>query len=172
MNDICNGQILSVSELTSAVDKTSEALLAAAIELLNDNVVLHLPDHFKNIHTTDDALLWYQTMQADARLFVIKMRQSKLIIGYIFIYEDTDNNAYIGYLLGERFWGQGFAKEALSDFIDWAKISAKWPQFLAGVEVKNTGSIALLEKLGFERVNGDDGDDDESNGNLFYQLPL
>jgi len=98
------------------------------------------------------------------------MRASKLIIGYIFIYEDTDNNAYIGYLLGEKFWGQGFAKEALSAFIDWAKISAKWPQFLAGVEVENTGSIALLEKLGFKKVSGNNNG--ESSGNLFYQLAL
>jgi len=168
MNDICHGQNLLVSELTSAVDNTSETLLVTAIELLNDNVVLHLPDHFKDINNTENALLWYQTMQADARLFVIKMRASKLIIGYIFIYEDTDNNAYIGYLLGEKFWGQGFAKEALSAFIDWAKTSAKWPQFLAGVEVKNTGSIALLEKLGFKKVRGND----KSSGNLFYQLAL
>jgi ribosomal-protein-alanine N-acetyltransferase len=170
MNDICHGQNLSVSELTSVVDKTSEILLITAIELLNDNVVQHLPDHFKSINNTDDALLWYQTMQADARLFVIKMRASRLIIGYIFIYEDTDNNAYIGYLFGEKFWGQGFAKEALKTFIDWAKISAKWPQFLAGVEVKNTGSIALLEKLGFKKVSGNNNG--ESSGNLFYQLAL
>jgi len=170
MNSICHGQNLLVSELISEVDKTSEALLLTTIELLNDNVVVHLPDHFKNIYNTESALLWYQTMQADARLFVIKMRASKLIIGYIFIYEDTDNNAYIGYLLGEKFWGQGFAKEALSAFIDWAKTSAQWPQFFAGVEAKNTGSIALLEKLGFKKASGNGTD--ESCGNLFYQLPL
>jgi RimJ/RimL family protein N-acetyltransferase len=170
MNSICHSQNLLVSELISEVDKTSEALLLTAIELLNDNVVLHLPDHFKSINDTDNALRWYQTMQADARLFVIKMRASRLIIGYIFIYEDTDNNAYIGYLLGDKFWGQGFAKEALCAFIDWAKISAKWPQLLAGVEVENTGSIALLEKLGFKKVSGNNNG--ESSGNLFYQLAL
>jgi ribosomal-protein-alanine N-acetyltransferase len=62
------------------------------------------------------------------------------------------SHAWIGYVLTTAAWGQGFASEAC------AWLLADLPQrygvreIVASVDVRNAKSIALLERLGFERV--------------------
>jgi len=149
MINIINSHKLTVSEICIA-DISSQHFLSASIELLSDNVVRYLPVHFQNINSAEKALSWYQTLLADAQLFAIHKRHNQQIMGYIFAYEDTDNTANLGYLMGDQFQGNGYAKEALNGFIRWAKNNRQWHQLRACVAPENTGSMALLQTLGFE----------------------
>ena len=60
--------------------------------------------------------------------------------------------AWIGYALFPPFWGQGYATEACA----WLVAELTEPhgvrEILASVDTRNAKSIALLERLGFERV--------------------
>ena len=59
--------------------------------------------------------------------------------------------AWLGYTLTPSAWGQGFASEACAWLI--ADLPRRYavPQILASVDVRNLKSIAVLERLGFER---------------------
>tara|TARA_R110002095_G_scaffold113805_1_gene99328 strand:- start:67 stop:564 length:498 start_codon:yes stop_codon:yes gene_type:complete len=66
----------------------------------------------------------------------------------------------IGYLLGRRFWGQGFASKAVAGFL--AELHARFgPQVLeAGAYADNPASARVLEKLGFIKFGEIDGKSD------------
>lgn len=55
----------------------------------------------------------------------------------------------IGYDLKEDFWGCGYAVEAISQIIDFAKINMKIKEISAWIYVENDSSKKLVEKLGF-----------------------
>ena len=61
-------------------------------------------------------------------------------------------HAWIGYSLASVHWGQGFATEAAAWLV--AGLPKRWAlrELLASVDVRHAKSIALLERLGFERV--------------------
>jgi RimJ/RimL family protein N-acetyltransferase len=57
----------------------------------------------------------------------------------------------IGYLLARRYWGQGYAREAVSRLIDLLIVEEGARRIFADTDPDNAGSIALLERLGFRR---------------------
>jgi [ribosomal protein S5]-alanine N-acetyltransferase len=62
------------------------------------------------------------------------------------------DHAWIGYALFPPTWGQGYATEACAWLV--AELPARWhvTEILASVDTRNAKSIALLERLGFERA--------------------
>lgn len=60
--------------------------------------------------------------------------------------------AWIGYALVPPAWGRGYATEACAWLV--AELPARHAvrEILASVDVRNAKSIAVLERLGFERV--------------------
>ena len=61
--------------------------------------------------------------------------------------------ANIGYMLGRRYWGQGYATEAVGAFIAAAfERRQDLREIQAGVFDDNPGSAGVLRKLGFERI--------------------
>ncbi|RLV60043.1 N-acetyltransferase [Parashewanella curva] len=64
----------------------------------------------------------------------------------------------IGYRLLPEYWGKGLATEAGKACIDYAKHHLQFKEVLGDVDVQNTGSSIVLQKLGFEfqtQVNHD-----------------
>ncbi len=89
-------------------------------------------------------------------MFVVSETSSETIIGLLFVHVDKDQLAHIGYLLGEDYWGRGFASELLTGFIEFASGQADWSGLIGGVEKANAVSSHLLQKLGFvETADGD-----------------
>lgn len=62
------------------------------------------------------------------------------------------SHAWIGYMLAPAHWGQGYATEAGAWLV--AELRSQWllRDLRASVDVRNTRSIAVLERLGFARV--------------------
>lgn len=63
-----------------------------------------------------------------------------------------DQTAYLAYLIGAAFWGQGYATEACTRIVrllfdDYGVACVK-----AKVDTRNMASIRLLERLGFTRI--------------------
>jgi RimJ/RimL family protein N-acetyltransferase len=56
----------------------------------------------------------------------------------------------IGYWLGRKFWGNGYATEAAQAVIDWAFTEGAHEALQAGTRVTNPASRRVLEKCGFQ----------------------
>ena len=63
-----------------------------------------------------------------------------------------DQTAYLAYLFGTAFWGQGYATEACTRIIQLLFDDYGVTQIKAEVDTRNTASLRLLERLGFTRI--------------------
>ena len=68
----------------------------------------------------------------------------------------------VGYWIGREFWGKGLATQALREFV--AEVETR--PLHAWVAATNAGSIRVLEKSGFVRVDSRTTDVEE----LLYEL--
>ena len=78
--------------------------------------------------------------------------QDELIGKCILLSFDKQNlHAEIGYLLNREYWRKGLMHQAISAIVDFAFNTLKLHRIEADVDAENVGSLALLEKLGFQR---------------------
>lgn len=61
-----------------------------------------------------------------------------------------DGQAELGYWLGVKYWGKGYATEALHAVIDYAFTDLEHEALNAGARVTNPASRRVLEKCGFQ----------------------
>ncbi|MEV6292237.1 GNAT family N-acetyltransferase [Streptomyces sp. NPDC051896] len=82
---------------------------------------------------------------------------------------DEDGRVEIGYDLVEGARGQGYATEALRALADWALARDDVGSLFATIERDNTPSQAVVTRVGFVPVSGEDGTEPAS-GLLHYEL--
>ena len=58
----------------------------------------------------------------------------------------------VGYGFIERYWGQGFATEAVQGLVDWAFDQKTVTKVTAETNADNYGSIRVLENVGMKRT--------------------
>lgn len=83
----------------------------------------------------------------------IERRDNGRMIGDCFfkMMEDDLRQAEIGYTLARDAQRQGFATEAVAALLTWAFPTFDLHRVIAVVDVENTASVALLERLGLRR---------------------
>ena len=157
---------LKAAELTTPLPaELLSKLLMQLPNVLAPSVVNNLPPYFHGINTKAQANTWLQRMLSESRLLQVIAISGELI-GFVFIHENDDQTAHIGYLLAESHWGKGLATELLKAFISAVKNSKSWEKLIAGVEASNKASCQLLIKLGFIEQSSDNPD------NLFFEYYL
>ena len=68
----------------------------------------------------------------------------------------TENNEVeVGYALHKKFWGQGYASEALIALLEYAKEHIDAEYIIAYADVDNVGSTRVMEKSGMEYYKTD-----------------
>ena len=72
-------------------------------------------------------------------------------IGSIGITLEGGGKALFGYVLAKKFWGHGFAAEALTYLVDWSLAQPTVYRAWAFCDVENTASIRVMEKAGMTR---------------------
>jgi ribosomal-protein-alanine N-acetyltransferase len=102
-------------------------------------------------------------MVSKSRLFMVKYTGTNTTVGFVFVFVGNDSDAHIGYLLGELYWGKGYATELLKGLIDFFKHENKIKRLIAGVATDNIVSSKLLHKLGFVKSAS------ENNETIFYE---
>lgn len=60
-------------------------------------------------------------------------------------------SSFVGYALFNKYWGLGYAEEAVTALIDIAFRDHKLHRIVAGIEPDNKKSIKLAKKLGFRK---------------------
>ncbi|KDM91705.1 GNAT family N-acetyltransferase [Photobacterium galatheae] len=151
---------LRVSHLSNALNQSvSEVdLVRAALRLLTPKVTQSLPPEFQSVQNEQSAQAWVQEMMQESHFILIQIAATQEIIGFMFldVYEEAGTQkAHLGYLLGEAFWGQGYASECLAGLIEWCRRTQPVSTLLAGVAAENTQSVRLLQKQGFEEATAD-----------------
>lgn len=79
----------------------------------------------------------------------------------------------IYYLIGRKYWGKGYAKEASKALLDYGFKVMKLEEIVAFVNPKNIASKKVIEHMGLkykEIINGLPEEYNHYNGHLFYTL--
>ena len=63
--------------------------------------------------------------------------------------QKVPGEAVLAFYIARQFWGQGFASEAGHAFVEFGFEELKLERIVTAVQVENTASIRVLEKLGF-----------------------
>ena len=110
------------------------------------------------ISTLDEAVaVLMKDLDSDARgdsmCWAVTQKGQDEMIGKCILFQFSQQNqrAEIGYLLNRKYWRQGVMNQALGAMIDFAFNTLNLHRIEADVDVENIPSLALLEKLGFER---------------------
>lgn len=85
--------------------------------------------------------------------FAIELAGTCELIGTVALHHFFNQNkrCEIGYALGSRHWGQGYASEALHAALDHGFREVGLNRVEADIDPRNEASARLLEKLGFRR---------------------
>lgn len=59
-----------------------------------------------------------------------------------------DGKIEVGYLLHKKYWGNGYATEALSALLQWAKQNIKAEHIIALTPLEHMASIRVMQKCG------------------------
>ena len=92
----------------------------------------------------DRLAMWATVLKADGRYvgrcgLYPSMRGGQKVAG----------EAVLGFYLARQFWGRGFATEAGRAFVEFGFDELKLERIATAVQVENTSSVRVLEKLGF-----------------------
>jgi len=95
-----------------------------------------------------------EAMEKGLALFwAIEWKDTGAVIGKCVLWQYDENNqrAEVGYILNRQYWRMGLMSETLVVMIDYAFSGLGLHRLEADTDVNNTASLALLEKLGFQR---------------------
>ena len=96
---------------------------------------------------TDGLSMWAVEYKADRALAgICGLRKTRAYSG-----TPVDDELEIGWRIGERYWGQGVAREAAAASLDWGFAHRPDPRIAAWVHPDNTRSIGLMIRLGMDR---------------------
>ena len=119
----------------------------------NRNVWRNLTDRFPHPYTATDARAWVRqcsTSEGPPRHLAITVDGEPIGgTGFERLPDLARLTAEIGYWLGEAYWGQGFATEALRLTTDYAFSQFDFVRLQAGVLEWNPRSRRVLEKAGY-----------------------
>lgn len=128
---------------------------ASLFQVWSDNEVTKFMniDRFTNESQAKDMILFLDELSKEEkaiRYSIIELESNNIIGSCGFNYFDFENaKAEIGYDLNKMYWGQGFAKEAITCLIQYAFSDLNLNRIEAKIEPENINSIRLIEKLSF-----------------------
>ncbi|WP_425230039.1 GNAT family N-acetyltransferase [Sphingomonas sp.] len=97
--------------------------------------------------TADGCSMWAVTLHDGTLAGICGVRWQRLYRG-LPVFGELE----IGWRVGERWWGQGIAREAAAASIDWAWANSDAPRVAAWTSAGNTRSWGLMKRLGMHRL--------------------
>ena len=76
--------------------------------------------------------------------------QDRKMLGGIGFSEFNNKSCQVGYWLGKKYWGNGFATEAVKSILDFGFDQLNLEEIYAAYKIGNEGSKRVLRKCGFE----------------------
>lgn len=83
--------------------------------------------------------------------FAVVLKDTNELIGTALIYYEDEVECWeIGYNLGKKYWGMGYATEAMEEVIQFARTQLKLSQIVGRYAKENPASGNVMSKLGFQ----------------------
>ncbi len=83
--------------------------------------------------------------------FALVLKETGALIGTVLIYYEEEVECWeIGYNLGKRYWGKGYATEAMSRVIEFAVEEIHISEIVGRYAKENPASGNVMKKLGFQ----------------------
>lgn len=100
----------------------------------------------------EDAKKWIINILKNKKdyFYVIILKDNKKLIGTIWVNHIKNKIGELSYIIGKRYWGKGYATEAVKLMIKFCFNKLKLNKILAKVNELNKGSIKILEKFDFK----------------------
>jgi len=118
----------------------------------NQNVWNNVRDALPNPYTVMDALQWIAHVNDKNPVLNFAIANNGKIVGSIGCTTKEDisrKTIEIGYFVGERYWGSGFATEAVKLLLDFIATRLDIVRIEAHVFEQNKSSMKVLQKNGF-----------------------
>ena len=152
--------VTSRLELVSMSPSFLEALLAGRPFIAEGIARLALPRGWPDEHDERWLRVRLREMRDDpdtqrwlARAMVIRRDPSRPMAGHIgFHGPPKDGSLELGYTVIPQHRRQGYAREAAVGMMDWAAREHAINRFLVSISPDNEPSLALAEKMGFQRI--------------------
>lgn len=101
----------------------------------------------------NDAILFLEQIVPREAVWIVQDHDSATVFGVGGLTpHEALGKVELGYWLGEEYWGNGFATEAIRAILGYAFGPASLPKVISGCFVDNKRSAHVLEKLGFHTV--------------------
>ena len=142
--------VLETQRLVLRAPQLGDAKAIAA--LANDKRIAENTARIPHPYRVADAESWIVAAGAslEAETYLITLANGTVIGGCGFDLRDGGPVPEIGYWLGSRYWGKGYATEAVRALIDHAFTDLEHQALQSCVRVTNPGSRHVLEKCGFQ----------------------
>jgi RimJ/RimL family protein N-acetyltransferase len=121
-------------------------------KLANDRRIAENTARIPHPYTVADAkeyVAWAKETRAETA-FLVTSLDDDAIIGACGVGHVEGENPEIGYWIGARYWGEGFATEAARAVIDYAFERFEFDALHSSARVTNPASRRVLEKCGFQ----------------------
>lgn len=83
--------------------------------------------------------------------WIVCLKGTDTPIGSVGVNVEGNGRASFGYAFAKKFWGHGFATEALTFMVNWALTQPSIYRAWAFCDVANTASVRVMEKAGMTR---------------------
>lgn len=80
--------------------------------------------------------------------YILEERLTGEILGMIELFDLLPHRVELGYVLGRKYWGQGYVPEAGKAIIQWVLNNTRIQRVWATCDPENTPSQRVMEKLG------------------------
>jgi RimJ/RimL family protein N-acetyltransferase len=132
---------------------------APALHHLANNKYIHemlarLPHPYTRAHAVDFITSLARTKSEHAYAIIT---DDDDFIGVAGLHLDPGIGLELGYWLGQPYWGKGYATEATRVLVQ-AAADCGQTEIFARAKSANTGSIGVLEKIGFQKTTSGVGD--------------
>jgi ribosomal-protein-alanine N-acetyltransferase len=122
--------------------------LLDSYEYLSDpEVVKFEPYSVMSMEEVKENLIW--RISTDEMIAIV-LKENQKMIGNIYLGKRDFETLEIGYVLNQKYWGKGYAKEACSALVE-RSFSSGIHRIVGECDPQNPSSWKLLEALRFER---------------------
>jgi len=122
----------------------------AVAQLANDRRIAENTARIPHPYALVDAEKFIASVNRVDGEIAFLITREKIVLGAVGIQMPEGEPPEIGYWLGVKFWGHGYATEAVHAAIDHAFSDLDYDALAAGARVTNPASRRVLEKCGFQ----------------------
>jgi ribosomal-protein-alanine N-acetyltransferase len=138
-------------------DQDTHLVSLQTVNIMTPAVTRFLPQEWQDIDAILKADLWLKEREKESHVLLIQQAGKAEILGFLFLHESAGetggHDIYLGYLLKESCWGQGYGTEIIKGLVNHCSRLKGINALIGGVPSENIGSVKVLEKCGFKLEN-------------------